>query len=250
MLEAAATLLRRSLLLIAFHPLFVLSQEATVRSWSIEGDLGVASTYRTLLVNEQSTATDFILQNRNDWERPRMGYAGTITIARRLGTHWKFRLGLSYGRHGYIYEHSTNNWLATDGVSTDPALNLAATFRSIDEFRYLGLPIGMERDFGKGRFRPLLRLDVAPAWMSAAKYIVSRQYSDGSSHRSRYDHPGDMNRFNLFTTFQAGFACSVNERLRLLLLPYGSLGVLEIIDAPITARLWSVGVMTGVGWDL
>lgn len=179
-----------------------------------------------------------------------MGCTGGISIARRLGTHWMLSLGLSYGRCGYIYEHTNNNWVATDGVAADPALNLAATFRSIDEFRYLGLPIGIERSFGKGRFRPLLRFIVTSAWMSSAKHIVSTEYSDGTSRRTTYDYQSDMNEMNLFTTLHAGCGYQVNERLRLFLLPYGSLGILEIVDAPISARLWSLGVATGVGWDL
>ena len=248
--NATPSALRRSLLLFLLLPNFLFGQEATERHWSLEGSVGAASTYRTLLDNEGSTMSDFLLQNRNDRERPRMGYIGSIAIARRLGSHWKLSIGLSYGRYGYIYEHANNSWVATDGVMADPVLNFPSTFRSIDEFRYLGLPIGIERSFGKGRFRPVLRCDVAPAWMSSAKYIVTNEYSDGRSKRTIYDYPSEMKENNLFTSFHSGCTYRLNERLHLALLPYGSIGVLEIIDAPVTARLWSLGVMSGVRWDL
>lgn len=245
-----ASALRTPLLIIALLPIPAIGQEATVRRWSLEGSVGVASTYRTLLDKEGSTMSELVVQNRNDREDPRMGYIGSISIARRLGTHWKLSIGLSYGRYGYIYEYTNNNWVATDGVMTDPVLNFPTTFRSIDVFRYLGLPIGIERSFGKGRFRPVLRLDAAPAWMSSANYIVTNEYSDGRSKRTIYDYPNEMKEMNLFTTFHAGCTYRLNERLGLVLFPYGSIGILEIIDAPISARLWSVGVMTGARWDL
>jgi hypothetical protein len=243
---------------LLLFPLFAHSQgpAPTSSRWSV-GVMGTsAMTHRTLLNKDGSDQSDMIISLRDDAEVPRFGYGGKLMIARHLDDRWTIGIGVSYMRFGYQSDYEVSD--LTFGDLIDPRRGFIystttvppTSFRYIDDYQYIGIPLEVQRSWGTKRFRPLVGASITPSYLLEASTITRYEYSDGSSDRNRTSVRSDFNAFNLFATVQAGCGYNIGERLQVHVQPYGSVGVLDVIDAPISGWLWSVGVQAGVDYRL
>ena len=222
--------------------------------WSIQAMGAGAMSYRTLVNKDGSEQSDAIIELRDGIEDFRVGYGGHVMLTRPLCTGWTVGIGLSYMRFGYESNFDVSDLSFGDmidprrgfiyGGTTTPPVSI----RHADEYQYIGIPVRLERTWGGKRFHPLLGLCITPAYLLDASTIARYEYADGSSERHSTSVRSEFQAFNLFATLEAGCAYDASDRLQIRLIPYANLGVLEIVDAPISARLWSAGVQAGAAW--
>jgi hypothetical protein len=237
-------------------PLVTLGQEPALAAprWTVSVMVSSAMTYRTLLDKEGTTQTDAIIALRDDAEEPRFGYGGQLMLARHLGERWTVGIGVSYARFGYQSDYDLSD--LTFGDMIDPRRGFIygtssappSSIRYIDDYQYIGVPVQAQRSWGGKKLHPIVSVTVSPSYLLVASTISSVEFADGSSDRNSNSVRSDFQDFNLFVSVEAGCAYDVCERMQVRLLPYGSMSLLEIIDAPISARLWSVGLQAGVGY--
>lgn len=220
-------------------------QEPDTR-WSLQAMGAGTMTYRTLLNKDGSEQSGAIIDLLDSKEDPRLGYGAHIMLMRSTKSNWSFGVGLSYSRFGYQSDYEPFEAIALD--PNDPAI--PNSVRYIDVFEYIGLPLNIQRAWGKRKVHPFVGISISPSYLLAAATIYRYEFADGRTTREKRGNLGEFRTFNLFVGLEAGCAYDASERLQIRVTPYGSLGVLEIIDAPISARLWSAGVQAGVAWRL
>lgn len=154
----------------------------------------------------------------------RLGYA-------QLGWQQQIHMeGLTFGdmidpRNGSIY--------VTDDLAIPERITI------VEVFHYVDFRLGASLTLGRGHWRSISALGVAPALLIAARTHTRNEYSDGRrTHESR-EAMGPYRDLNLFPYFSTGLAFHPGGRWEWRLQPVVRYGALRIIDAPITAHMFS-----------
>ena len=101
-------------------------------------------------------------------------------------------------------------------------------------------------ELGRGRWRSSTALGIAPSALLSARGITVSTNADDSEQREHYDLTGDFSSFNLIPYFSTGLSMRMAGRSQWSLRPTVRYGVSQIIDAPVSARLYSVSLDLGV----
>ena len=181
-----------------------------------------------------------------------MAFGGGLCTAYRLSERFSLEAGLAYARFGYAY--SVDAGELTFGDVIDPRRGfvynsntvLGGSWRLVDRFHYLEVPIGLVMELGRGRWGSSTALGIAPSALLSARGITVSTNADGSEQREQYDLTGDFASFNLIPYFSTGITMRTAGRWQWSLRPTVRYGALRVIDAPVSARLYSVSLDLGV----
>ncbi|MEO8587761.1 MAG: outer membrane beta-barrel protein [Flavobacteriales bacterium] len=239
--------MRTALLVTGFLSILCASAQDSTRTHS-SFEIGLYGSvdhcYRELLVREQGEQLDLVVDLRDDHELPRTSFAIGFEVAYGIGQHWFIESGLRYADLGWKTEEF-NSFHATDPVTNDPAI--PASVRYIDSFKYLGIPLIV-------RFRPgRHRLQFAPAMgfvfdaMVQHRYTSVKEWPDGNvTHETLSEGDVEYNTLSISAYIDLGVIYRINDHIAVRLAPTGRYQLTELVDAPITAHLWSVGLLAGV----
>lgn len=231
--------------------------EAAKGRWSIGASSWSGVAYRSLLNNDGSELAERIIVGRNDRERPELTLGGGFNAAYRISQRLSLEAGVAYARFGYAI--SVNLSDLTFGDAIDPRRGfiyntgdhaLPSSWRFIDRFHYLEVPIGLVMELGEGRWRSSTTLGVAPAFLLAAQGITVSEYSDGRVERESFEPLEEFTSFNLIPYFSTGLSMHPGGRWHWSMRPTFRYGALKIIDAPLSARVYSLTLDLGVGFRI
>lgn len=235
----------------------VQGQTDSTRRWTIEAGAGAGLGYRTLSRIAPSSIADRLIGWRDEQEKPRMALGGHLGVGYQLSRcigleagfgytqlGWQQQIhmeGLTFGdmidpRRGFIY--STNDLAMVERI----------TFSEV--YHYLDLRLGATFTLGQGRWRSLTSLGVAPALLVAARTRTQFEYREGRPTHENREAMGPYDDFNLFPYFSTGLAFHPGRRWEWRLQPVVRYGALRIIDAPITAHVFSGTVDFSVRYAL
>jgi hypothetical protein len=113
-------------------------------------------------------------------------------------------------------------------------------------FHYAELPLRVVFHCGKGRLRWNSAAGLTTSYLLKSTSTMITVDADGSTDRSTSESSYDYNTIGLFPTFSTGVSYALSDRIELRIEPQARYGVLPIIDAQITAHLWSAGIGFGV----
>ena len=227
--------------------------EAAEGRWSVGAAGWAGAAYRSLLNTDGSELAERIIAGRDDRERPELTMGGGFHAAYRLSHRFSLEAGVDYARFGYAYAVDLSDLTFGDMIDPrrgfvyntgDPAL--PASLRFIDRFHYLEARIGAVMEFGKGRWRSSTALGVAPAFLLTAQGITISEYSDGRVERESFEPLEEFSSFNLIPYFSTGLTMHPGGRWHWSLRPTLRYGLLQIIDAPVSGRLYSATLDLGV----
>jgi len=246
-------------LLLSFLVLASVSQGQTdsTQRWTIGAGVGAGLGYRTLSITEPSTIVDWIVRSRDEREEPRIALGGHLGAGYRLSRRFGLEAGIGYAQLGWQQRIDLSD--LTFGDQIDPRRGFIYSTADIaiperwvfsDVFHYIDLRLGATLTLGQGRWRSVTALGVAPAVLIAARIRTFSEYADGRRTRESQKPMETFNTFNLFPYFGTGVAFHPGGRWEWRLQPSVRYGTLRIIDAPITAHVFSGTVDLGVRFAL
>ena len=210
---------------------------------SVSPDYG----FRTLKNEDGSSISKFIFEWRDKNEVPGFGYTAGLNICRKFSRRLGIEAGIQYSnkcfstrktdaiygdmidpRYGFVYQT----------VSVPPAENYKTRYNYI----YLDIPVRALYILGKKRLHFITGIGVTASIFLQARHTFILEYSDGDISRKSQKQK-DKYRSVCFTpSLSTGIGYEVRKKFLLRVEPTFRYGLTKIIDAPVTSRLWSVGL--------
>lgn len=220
--------------------------------WSIGMNAGAGVGYRTLYANREDFTTASILLSRDSREEPRVAIAGSFRIARQFSKRFGFEAGVGYHQLGWQYGSDLSELTFGDLIdprrgfiyATDTEVPVEASF--IDIFHYIEVPLAFTVTLGRGKLRSVSAVGIAPSFLVTANAVADYIYANGRTERSRYEPVGAFKTLNAVPFFSTGLAIKAGSRWELRLQPTVRYGLVDIIDAPVTAKVYSGTLEAGV----
>lgn len=202
--------------------------------------------YRTLQNNDGSSISSMIIDSRNTYEEPKIGYTTGINICynrfRKLG----FEMGVQYSSKGYRYRRSDlrfgdridpNYGFVNPSQSPSP-IELITTYN----YTYLDIPLRAIYSLGERKIRFVTSIGISTNILLTATKTSVYEYANGDSEKHAENQEYEYNTVNISPTVSVGIDYKLCNNFNLRLEPTFRYGVLRIIDAPITEYLWSSGL--------
>ena len=209
--------------------------------------------FRTLSNNDGSQTSDDIIESRNEREVCKFGYTAGLTYGFTYNRKLGFETGFQYANMGY----QTNRNELVFGDLIDPRRgfghsasgpNTPTHARLVDHFEYVGIPIALKYWSGTEKWRFSASLGASANYLIKASSTLVLYYENETPERSNQTSPTDYEKFNITPFVGAGVEYQLNERMSLNVMPTVRYGVLNIIDAPITPKLYNGGLQ--FGWNM
>lgn len=207
--------------------------------------------YRSLVSTDGDDFWNSHIAFRNDYEESRFAYGGSLFCALGLSGRFSAEGGLGYSLMGYQF----NMHDLTYGDMIDP--NRGFIYETNDvprairySFHYVELPLRVVFHCGKGRLRSITGVGMTTGFLLKCTSTLVSENVDGSTDRNTSESGDDYRTIGLFPTLSTGVSYTLNDHIELRMEPQARYGVLRIIDAPVTAHLWSAGVGFGFMWRL
>lgn len=206
--------------------------------------------YRTLENNDGSATSSAIIDLRNQDEQFKIGYTAGLNICYNLSRKLGLELGAQYSnkgyamkqddltfgdlidpRYGFVYNTSTTN-------GTSAPVKAKFIFNHI----YLDVPIRAIYSFGVKRVHLFTSVGVTTNISLKATQTNVLELENGETKRENQDQQENFKSINVSPSVSLGVDYEISKKLNLRAEPTFRYGLLKIIDAPITAYLWSGGL--------
>jgi hypothetical protein len=206
--------------------------------------------FRTLSTNDDGQIFENIIDSRDERETYKFGYTNGLTFGFTYNRKVGLETGIQYSNMGY---QSKKEELVF-GDYIDPRLGFVYTVsgdnrpthaRFIHHFEYIGIPIALRYWSGTEKLRFSASLGFTASYLVKASSTLVLFYDGDSPERSKQTSETEFEKFNLTPTLGAGIEYQLNPRMHLSTMPTIIYGVLNIIDTPITGKLYSGGLQFG-----
>jgi hypothetical protein len=207
------------------------------KKFSFTGFASADYTYRTLFITKNADtgnteAYNAIINSRNNIEKPNFTFSGGFSIVWNSGKWYNLETGITYSDRGY-----KTDWIEVTGFS-DPLV--PDSIKLNYHFRYLEIPakfmIGLSQKTLYGG------VGLSPGFLFRADADFHQLFADGHKEKSNSVEPYDFKRFSLAGSAHIGLRFRLNEKYSIRTESYFKIGALDIIDAPLSNRLWSTGL--------
>ncbi|MFN5982103.1 MAG: outer membrane beta-barrel protein [Fluviicola sp.] len=190
--------------------------------------------FRILKVNSYNSGVDFIMDFRNENEILKFGYSTGLNFRYNLNSRFGFELGINYATKGYQSKLYQSYYL-NQGVFTP------VDVKYIDVLNYIDIPFRASYSFGKKRMRYIASCGFMTSLYINAKEVIIVKNPDNPT-KKEFETQYDYEKINLSPIVSFGVDYSINKSMNIKVEPTFRYGLIKIIDAPITAYLFSGGV--------
>ncbi len=205
--------------------------------------------HRFLVQNEGFVGGANIISARNAFEIPKVSYAAGVTISFDPNERWSFISGLRYSDQGYRTEEF-NEFASVDAPEGDPAIPIGG-IQYVYHFHYLSVPLLVQFRLGNGRLRFTPALGVSGDMLLEPTETTHSKWKDGrETSETRSAAQVGYNPISLSVRTELGGAYRIADRFELNAGLAGLYQITELIDAPITGHLWTVGFQCGMRYRL
>ncbi len=230
----------------------------SARRFSIGVAFAPEFAFRTLQVTERNETTEAIVAFRNELETFRFGNTTGITVNYAFNDHWSVGSGIGHTVKGYRTKMADANSLTFgDQIVPRRGFNyqtddvaLPERYGFVYTFTYLCVPLQLNYSAGKGKWRSISSIGLNVESLISATTTFRVKYKDSSWERKKNETPAAFEKLSLSPMISTGVSRQLGQRWLVTMAPVARYGVLRIIDAPITARLWSVGLNVGCSYRL
>lgn len=215
-------------------------------TWQIGVSYSPDYAYRTL-----SGQPDWVIDQRNDTEDVIYGYTTGANIVFNTSYQFGIESGVHFSEKGYGNQVT---YINGEGEEIGEGIS-----RSV--FDYIEIPLKVNYTIGQNTGQQKLRwtasAGIVNGILADARQVSSYTIDGEGEGKSSYNTTSDFKRYNLSAMAGIGFDWQVGNRLQLKVLPTFRYGLTKIVDwpitandAPITARLWNLGLNTGLYFNL
>lgn len=199
-------------------------------NWKVGINFSPSFEYRSLS-HDNSNEAKFITDWRNDHEYILPSFYTGIQAEKSLGSNWAVEGELNYSRRGYkqkIDDLVFEDQIDPSGGFTNPTQEEHTNqINGAHYFDYMRISFLAKRYIGDKDLRLLA------AAGTSLDYLLGSYYSNELF---------DFKKFNLSPMLQFGMDYKLNDKSSIQCTAHGSLGVIDIIDSPVTAKLWGAGL--------
>lgn len=234
------------------------SKIADFDRWSIGINLSPDYCFRTLINTSGSPYADMVIDSRNGYEQFKIGFSAGVVANYRISEKAFFEFGVSYSDKGY----SSKKMELTFGDAIDPRYGFTYPTSSTSNLSgqlavkfyynhiYLDVPVRVLFAFGQKKTRLVTGIGVTSGFLLKSTQNIVFDSGDGSNSVSTYDQYETFNNFNLFSEVSIGVERQFGKKVTLRVQPVFKYGILKIIDAHVSAHLWSGGLNFGCYYHL
>jgi hypothetical protein len=203
--------------------------------------------YRSLTNNDGSEFSSRIIDVRNAIEKQKIAYTGGINANYSLSKSIAIESGLQYSNKGYAISYSD----LTFGDMIDPrygyvydtlGLTVPIATGIIYNHIYLDIPLRAIISLGERRLRYVASIGIVTNILLKATQTTVSESLNGDKKRETKTQLEDFKTLNFSPMISVGLDYKVNDRLNLRAEPTFRYGLLKIIDAPVSAYLWTAGL--------
>ncbi len=238
--------MRKIFLILAFIPLLINAQvtkkDKTKKNVAIGISFSPDYNYRKLKNNDGSSSSDFVINSRNEQEKGKFSVTTGLTLIARLSKKLELQTGLLYSDKGHRIPKHALDYAPRPGEPTH--------IKSQTSFNYLDIPLKLNFISGSGHIKFIAGAGLTVNILLNESELVTLFYGDGSEKELRQSDQFEYKKFNLSSVISAGVEFKLTENFFLRTEPTFRYGLLKIIDLPVTAYLWNVGLNVGVYYKL
>jgi hypothetical protein len=207
--------------------------------------------------NNNSKMSQSIIDLRNRYEAPMFGYSGGVNILYQFSKHISAEAGVQYSKKGYAMK--THDLYFGDPIDprngityTNPGGNSSGlvNIKTRYNHHYLDIPVRALFTIGKKRMRFSSSIGITTNIPLKATQTTIIEYEDGDTKRTTNDQLYKFNRLNISPTVSIGVDYQLSEKFSLKAEPTFRYGLIKIIDTPVTAYLWSGGMILSCYYKL
>jgi len=217
-----------------------------VSKWSVGIHASPDYAFRTLFIREPDDSSTDIFNSRQDIEQAKLGYSYGFRLNRELSKHWSLETGLVLSNKGY----ETVKLNLTYGSIIDPR-NWSQYYYEPDptsqlqfrySFYYIGLPIQAVFRVGEKKLSFNTSAGLSFNSLLAKQISTMRHKQSGGVEQNKSTYEYDFNKFGIDALGAVAVSYRIKNRIRIQGGPRVNYSLTDLIDAPITARLWSAGM--------
>ena len=195
--------------------------------------------YRALKNNDGSSSSDMVIDFRNNIEKGKFGFTTGLNLNIKVSEKLEFQTGLLYSNKGHKIQKQATFFPL-------PMPNQPTHYKSNVSFNYLEIPLKLNFISGKGKARFIAGAGLAANFLLKESERITFFYADGKEEKRKQSLTSDYNKFNLSSLISAGVEFKLKEKISLRVEPTFRYGLLKIVDQPVTAHLWNLGMDLGV----
>lgn len=239
--------MKKLLILISAIPFFAYTQENKKAESNKKISVGFTFSpdynYRALKNTDDSSYSDYIINFRNDIEKGKFSFTTGFNINLKIGRKLELQSGLLYSNKGY----RSPKQVPVYAVQPSGA---PSHIKSKASFHYIDVPLKLNFVSGKGNLKFIAGGGFAAGLLLKKADILTLYYPNGSEKELDQSDKFDYKKFNLTVLVSAGVEYPLRKNIFLRAEPTLRYGLLKIIDMPVTAKLWNIGLNMGVYCDL
>ncbi len=214
-----------------------------IRRFSLSVHFSPDYCFRTLQNNDGSPTSNEIVSSRNGIEVPKIGYTAGLGLQCLIKEKFAIELGIHYSNKGYQTTYYEINYITPSG-QPDPAL--PKRFKQVYNFSCIDFPLTANFRFGKKRSSIIASAGVVTNIILYERVQNIKDFGDGNVKKEKSASNFIYNPINFSPMVSIGYQLRLGCRSDLKLSPTFRYGVLQIISAPVSARLWNAGL--DIGW--
>jgi len=190
--------------------------------------------FRTLKSNDGSSATDVLIDQRNDMETIKPGYTPGLNVCFNIKKFVGLETGIQYSNQGYQTEKQDLVYLQPDPI-------LPSQLKYVYNYHCIGIPVKVNFTKGEKKVRFFTSVGLTTNIFIKETQTTFSYFSDHTDKKTSQTS-FDYNKVNISPTLSVGIDYKINDRMNLRVEPTFRYGVLKIIDTPVTGYLYSAGL--------
>ena len=200
--------------------------------------------YRTLKNNNGSSTSSMGIDLWNKNEEPKIGYTTGLNVCYNISKNLGIELGVQYSNKGYEFKKIDYKVDPHYGFVYGTNLTgVSIKVKFINNYIYLDVPLRAIFSFGEKRIHFITSIGVTTNILLKATQTAVWEFESGDTKRETHNQQRyDFKTLDISPTVSAGVDYRISNKMNLRVEPTFRYGLLKIIDAPITAYLWSGGL--------
>lgn len=200
--------------------------------------------FRNLKNNDNRVLSAYLINLRNDMEVAKLGYTAGLNICYNINRFIGLETGIQYANRGY----QTKKLDITPDPG-QPSNSFPEQAKFIYNYYYADIPLKLNITVGQKKLRYCASIGLTTNVFLKEKEQIILFYSKSTTKSSSITDI-DYKKINISPTFSIGIDYKINSRMNLRVEPTFRYGARKIIEAPITAYLYSGGLNIGYNFGL
>lgn len=196
--------------------------------------------FRTLKNNNGSSASNHVMQSRNDCEIGKVGYTTGFNVIFNVNKKIGIEAGIQYSNKGYqtkIQELTSIDMIDPKYGFINVSPGTQTQLKFIYKYYYIDIPLKVNFSFGKKKISL-----ITSAGLTTNILVKETSTCVLGSDKSSYSTVDGYNKVNVSPIISVGINWKLNNRNNIRIEPTFRYGVLKIINTHVTGYLWNAGL--------